>query len=534
MTEAQTRRYYDLNMLRDEKLWIREIRKMFAAQLRGLMALIAQAKEPKTIIEGLPLVINSTGTMALYQRLYQTQGEKYYTVTQEAMTGQKRKAIKKLDPTDPYFMHMAGLVESLVGYRVRTIQETSREFAIQAIQDATEIIQEQGLGIQEGTKLIEEMVNAEWRRTESFRAARIARTEVGTLSNMASDLGARNTGLDYKKRWLAYMDNRTRATHAQANGQEVVKGQSFQVGDAAMKYPSDPTAPASEVINCYLPNTVIESNITQGQKSNYSGQAIEIITRTGKRLSITANHPILTEKGFVAANLLKKGDKVISQRLKTGLFSLFNNYVKQKVLTAANIFSSIKVFSVSEFRMPVALDFNGDGEFFNSNIEIIYPKIFLNLRSISNLRNNFAKFFFVKASFMSSIISGFSSFYFFRSANKPSFSRLMCFLYLSFSLLFRHKRPFHRFSFRLAPKLDSMLFEDTINNIATNPLLLSEFVNTNSRQIIFDDIIDIREYYYSGHVYDFSSINGANIANNIYTSNCRCVAQYVVAEFTIQ
>ena len=262
MTEAQTRRYYDLNMLRDEKLWIREIRKMFAAQLRGLMALIAQAKEPKTIIEGLPLVINSTGTMALYQRLYQTQGEKYYTVTQESMTGQKRKAMKKLDPNDPYFMHMAGLVESLVGYRVRTIQETSREFAIQAIQAATEMIQEQGLGIQEGAKLIEQMVSEEWRRTESFRAARIARTEVGTLSNMASDLGARNTGLAYKKRWLAYMDNRTRESHARADGQEVDKGQPFQVGDSAMRYPSDPTAPAAEVINCRCVTQYIVAEFT--------------------------------------------------------------------------------------------------------------------------------------------------------------------------------------------------------------------------------------------------------------------------------
>lgn len=253
MTERQTREYYDKNMHRDEKAWIREIRKMFAYQLRELSKMILEVKIPENIIENIPLVINTVGTMTLYQRMYQAQGEKYYTVTQEALTGKSRRignTLKKLDPTDPYFVHMAGLVETQVGYRVRSIQETSREVAIKAIQEAVEQIQEEGLGIDKGARLINKKVSEEWRRTASFRAARIARTEVGTLSNMASDMGARNTGLDYKKKWLAYIDGRTRESHVVADGQEVEKGQTFNVGGSQMKYPSDPSAPADEVINC--------------------------------------------------------------------------------------------------------------------------------------------------------------------------------------------------------------------------------------------------------------------------------------------
>jgi len=259
MTERQIRQYYDQAMLRDERRWVRDIRKMFAQQLRDLRDLIKRTQSPQAIIEELPKVINAEGTLALYQRLYQAQGEKYYTTTQESLKGDKTAAIrlisktyqqKKLDPNDPYFTHMAALVESKVGYRVRTIQQTSREFAIRAIQAATEQIQAEGLGIVEGANLIETTVRQEWRRTAGFRAARIARTEVGTLSNMASDLGAQNTGLEYTKKWLAFIDDRTRLSHAEANGMEVAKGQPFNLAGAELMHPSDPGAPPEEVINC--------------------------------------------------------------------------------------------------------------------------------------------------------------------------------------------------------------------------------------------------------------------------------------------
>lgn len=255
MTEQQTRQYYDRAMLRDERRWMREVRKMFANQLRSLRKVIQHTKVPNAIVDELGKAINADGTMAMYQQLYQTQGEKYYTTTQESIKGDKMayyriSAQKKLDPTDPYFTHMAGLVESKVGYRVRTIQQTSRELAIKAIQEAVEQIQEQGLGIDDGAVLIESTVASNWRRTAGFRAARIARTEVGTLSNMASDLGAQNTGLDYQKRWLAFIDDRTRPSHAEANGITVKKGQPFIVDGEAIMHPSDPNASAANVINC--------------------------------------------------------------------------------------------------------------------------------------------------------------------------------------------------------------------------------------------------------------------------------------------
>jgi hypothetical protein len=52
------------------------------------------------------------------------------------------------------------------------------------------------------------------------------------------------------KIWLSSGDDRTRETHAAANGQSVKLEGMFVVGEAELSYPGDPHGPAEEVINC--------------------------------------------------------------------------------------------------------------------------------------------------------------------------------------------------------------------------------------------------------------------------------------------
>lgn len=52
------------------------------------------------------------------------------------------------------------------------------------------------------------------------------------------------------KRWVAVHDDRTRHSHAEADGQVVFLNDPFLVNGHAMKYPGDPAAPAGEVVNC--------------------------------------------------------------------------------------------------------------------------------------------------------------------------------------------------------------------------------------------------------------------------------------------
>lgn len=85
------------------------------------------------------------------------------------------------------------------------------------------------------------------------RSETIARTEVIAASNLGSVTAAKATGLTgLKKIWLATMDNRTRETHALADGQEIGIDDSFIVGGEKLKFPGDVSegATADEIINC--------------------------------------------------------------------------------------------------------------------------------------------------------------------------------------------------------------------------------------------------------------------------------------------
>ena len=62
-------------------------------------------------------------------------------------------------------------------------------------------------------------------------------------------------------------------------------------------------------------------------------------------------------------------------------------------------------------------------------------------------------------------------------------------------------------------------FFNSFSSLMDNSRYLSDTFTT---LIEVDDIIDIQRYFYSGHVYDASSLSTLYIANGIVTSNCHC------------
>ena len=104
---------------------------------------------------------------------------------------------------------------------------------------------EEGLGIPQVAGLI-----GQFFKTSKERALRIARTEVVSASNLGSFEGAKQTGLELNKFWIATRDKKTRPTHRKADGQTVKMNERFRVGRAALLYPGDKDGPPGEIINC--------------------------------------------------------------------------------------------------------------------------------------------------------------------------------------------------------------------------------------------------------------------------------------------
>lgn len=86
----------------------------------------------------------------------------------------------------------------------------------------------------------------------SSRAEVIARTEVISAYNGASQLGATILGPDVvaAQEWIATRDGRTRPGHAAADGQTVPIGAPFDVDGETLLYPGDPGGSAENTIQC--------------------------------------------------------------------------------------------------------------------------------------------------------------------------------------------------------------------------------------------------------------------------------------------
>lgn len=87
-------------------------------------------------------------------------------------------------------------------------------------------------------------------RRADWRARRIARTEVGAAQNAALMAIAEDRGRPFTKTWVAVDDERTRPTHAAADGQKIAADEMFTVGGAQLAHPGDPSAPLKEIVNC--------------------------------------------------------------------------------------------------------------------------------------------------------------------------------------------------------------------------------------------------------------------------------------------
>ena len=81
-------------------------------------------------------------------------------------------------------------------------------------------------------------------------------------------------------------------------------------------YTSEATAGAIKLdhyhAGCVLPDTVLGAiGVKSLLRRKFEGDVIDITTRGGRHLSVTANHPILTVNGWVKAGLLHDGDALL-------------------------------------------------------------------------------------------------------------------------------------------------------------------------------------------------------------------------------
>lgn len=364
------------------------------------------------------------------------------------------------------------------------------------------------------------------------RAQTIARTEVVSAYNFATNEAWRQSGVVEQVEWLSSGDAATRETHLIADGQRADMGGSFDVGGESLAFPGDPSGSPGEVINCYLPGTEVRGSFVAGVRSEYVGPAVEVVTRAGKRLRVTPNHPVLTDKGMVPAGSLRQGDNLVADvGVGEALAPVAQADQQDEPSLIEDVFESLRVRIPSSRHHLAPNDLHGDARCVVGDVDVVRPDGGLLLNVQPATAKNLGDGIFVGESLEQAGrdgggsgalgLEGVSA----SASSSPSGAHLTADS-LGVAL---EDAPLLALGIGAPADLNSALRELAHEGGASDSKLIGETLERHAGTVSLDDVIEVRHFDFAGHVYDLQSECGLMVAQGIVSSNCRCTLLPVVS-----
>jgi Phage Mu protein F like protein len=353
------------------------------------------------------------------------------------------------------------------------------------------------------------------------RADMIARSEIMRASGLARDaIFDQNRDIcEDDDEWLATPDDRL-CPYCMARDGKTSKEFKPKGDDPNGKKFTTPLHP-----RCILPgNKVVIPDLEAGSKAFYKGRCIEIGFSDGTFLSVTPNHPIATLDGWMDAKDLRKGINVISARNPKRISFGINPNYNYSPTPIEKIFDSIKMAGGMASRSVKTSpeDFHGDARGFNGNIEVV--------RTNSFLRGNGQEFFSKPTS---QKIFGWIRYFLQLSGKGNFFSMPWPQFFTSDSIMSRFGKvkplnstgSFHSFKhpLRTISGFNASSKQAYSETSASESALLRKFLFAFSGDITQKKVTKIRNFDFSGHVYDLQAgVYSLYICNSIIVKNCRC------------
>lgn len=227
-------------------------------------------------------------------------------------------------------------------------------------------------------------------------------------------------------------------------------------------------------------------------QSWYSGQLVSIATDDGIELKATPNHPVLTGRGWVPMNALKKGDYLV-KAFDQGCPIFYGNK-GHFVPSFHNVYETLKLALGSTVTAGSETNFYGDGtkgdvntvhvdSFLWGNFPTAPSKLLPNLKFARSKRGSTTSPFSSfgrNGSFLGGFISGF-----FGSIS----AGLMSCRCLLFSFLSSHFRHSDKIAFGLSSESDVSFSQNPSNNGSRNSEFFGQFVNAVSGNVGRNDIV---------------------------------------------
>lgn len=131
----------------------------------------------------------------------------------------------------------------------------------------------------------------------------------------------------------------------------------------------------------YHPNAVMEGTLVEpvgrpmaGTRARWNGPLTHVQTLSGISLAVGPNHPVLTARGWVAAKLLREGDKVV-RRVdgdRDGRRAIANQHVEHGPAFAEQMFDALLAVGRTMRAAISPTDLHGDGRFCEGEIDVVH------------------------------------------------------------------------------------------------------------------------------------------------------------------
>lgn len=136
---------------------------------------------------------------------------------------------------------------------------------------------------------------------------------------------------------------------------------------------------------CLIEGTEVgAANVTAGHRVRYDGPVVSLRLASGKHLTVTPNHAVLTPRGFVRARFLQEGDDLIGARWADQVASgLAGQDGDEAVTPVEEVFAALhrsaaRSGEATQARQVVtAVDFHGDARYFHGDVDVVRAHGFL-------------------------------------------------------------------------------------------------------------------------------------------------------------
>jgi hypothetical protein len=380
----------------------------------------------------------------------------------------------------------------------------------------------EGLSMSEIAKLVDQTA---FGGGNAARAELIARTETIGALNQGEFNTAGDSGAVAGKEWLTQGDDRVRDDHfdAEAEGMIALEDR-FDATD--MLYPGDPEGDADQVCNCFLPGTLIAGNVIAAMRSRYRGPARELVTASGRRLSVTPNHPILTAEGLRPAWTIRQGDKVVGDRRQIYAMPMAAHVDDdERPACIEDVFAALREGATAFRRHLRSGDLHGDARWADREVEIVRADRMLLADEQPAGTQQLGERVLETVSIEQTIharpratdldLKGVD-------LSAPAIPRRGA-LALDRSGVALECGPFQSLCIATSADLNAALLEAANEHRTGEAGFVRELLQGHARLVELDEVIEVRDFEFVGHVYDVE-VDAPNIlmAGGIASSNCRC------------